>query len=269
MVLIVRSKLWPFVVIVGLIGAAVVMLGWQRRIAERLRGEIATQHAMANERAWLLAEHQRLTAAQVKPEELQRLAVDRKAVTALLGEIEAMKGRAAAVAAAASGGKTPVTSNLRRLSMESGPMPAALWRNAGQATPEAAFETALWAGAGGNVDSLTGLLSFDADARADAEGIFAKLPSALQQELATPERLIALLVAKDVPLGSAEILTQITPADPSAADTKLVANLVDAEGKAKEVRLSLRVQDGSWRFVVSPRAVERYAALLETPLATQ
>jgi hypothetical protein len=68
-----------------------------------------------------------------------------------------------------------------------------------------------------------------------------------------------------VPLGSAEILTQATPADPSE-DTKLAVKLVDAGGKSKEVHLSLRLRDGSWRFVVPPGAVEKYATLLQTPV---
>jgi hypothetical protein len=118
------------------------------------------------------------------------------------------------------------------------------------------------------VESLAGLLSFDPDAQIEAEAIFARLPAAIQQELATPDRLIALLVARDVPLGSAQILSQITPSDP-AAETKLQVKLVDADGKTREAYLPLQMRDGSWSFVVSPRTVEKYATLLETPLATR
>ena len=260
-----RSRIWPFMVIVGLIAAVVAVLGSQRRAAGRLRIQLATQRAAASELAWLKTEHQRLDAAQTKPEELQKLAADRNAVTALLGEIEAMKRRADAVA---STNKTPPTPKPSQGSMKDGPVAAALWKNAGQASPEATFETALWAGAGGNVESLTGLLSFDTDAQAKAEAIFANLPPAMRQELATPERLIALLVAKDVPLGSAQILAQTTPVDP-AAETKLWVKLVDNEGKPKETNLSLRSQDGSWRFVVPSRAIERYAIMLQTPVAAR
>jgi hypothetical protein len=112
------------------------------------------------------------------------------------------------------------------------------------------------------------LLVFDPVAQTKSNAIFAALPPTIQQELATPARLIALLVAKDVPLGSAEILTQATPADPSN-DTKLAAKLVDADGKSKEVHLSLRATDGSWRFVVPADAVERYAARLTAPISAR
>ena len=260
-----QTKTWPFAVLAGLIVAVVVVLGWQRRTTERLRNQITTQRTAAGEWAQLNAEHQRLSAAQVMPEELEKLEVDRHAVTALWSEIENMKRRAEGVA---SINKTPVPPKMPQLSMKNGPIAALLWKNAGQATPEAVFETALWAGAGGNVESLAGLLFFDADSQARAKTIFAKLPATMQQELATPERLIALLVARDVPLGSAEILTQITPVDP-AADTKLHVKLTDPEGKSKEAYLSLQRQDGAWHFVVPPKAVERYATLLQTPVTTR
>ena len=246
----------------GLLVAVVVVIQWQHRATERLRAQILVQRTSANELAWLRAEHQRLEAAQLKPEELTRLAADRNAVTALLAEIENMKHRAEAVA---STSKMPASPKPLQRSMKDGPVAAAFWKNAGQASPEATFETALWAGAGGDVESLAGLLSFDVDAQARAEAIFAGLPTALRQELVTPGRLIALLVARDVPLGSAQVLTQITPVDP-AAETKLRVKLVDAEGNPKETYLSLRSQDGSWRFVVPPRVVEKYATLLQTPV---
>lgn len=256
--------------VAGLGVAAVALLGWQRHTADRLRGEIVRQQQVAGEeRARLEDEHRRLMATQTSTGELQRLRAERTAVSSLLGEIEAMRHRADEAARATIARDRPLAmeSGMEH-SMREGPVPARFWKNAGQATPEAAFETALWAGAGGNVESLAGVLALDADARAKAEAVFAKLPAAMKQELATPERLIALLVAKDVPLGSAEILTQATPAD-ATADTRLAAKLVDSEGKSKEVHLSVRSQDGNWRFVVPPSAVERYATLLQTPVAVR
>jgi len=261
-----RAPKLPLVFIAGLAAAAVALLGWQRHTAGRLRAEIVRQQRfMKEERARLEDEQRRLKAARVSEAELQKLRAERTAISSLLGEIESMRHRADESARAiATRNRPPSAEIVVGPSMTEGPVPARLWKKAGQATPEAAFETALWAGAGGNVESLTGLLVFDADARAKAQAIFAGLPPALQQELATPEQLIALLVAKDMPLGSAEILTRVTPDDP-LADTKLAAKLVAADGKSKEVQLSLRARDGSWRFVVPPGAVEKYAAELRAP----
>jgi hypothetical protein len=233
-----------------------------------LRAEINRQQQSAvKERLQLESENRRLVAAQLPVAEVQKLRVERGTVSSLLSEIESMRRRAdeAVRLAAARHGSASAKSDVE-YSLADGPVPARFWNQAGQATPAAAFETALWAGAGGNVESLAGLLVFDPKAKFKADAIFAALPQAMQQELATPERLIALLVAKDVPLGSAEILTQATPADP-LNDTRMAVKLTDAGGKSKEVHLSLRATDGTWRFVVPPDAVEKYAAQLRAPAA--
>ncbi|HEY4245530.1 MAG TPA: hypothetical protein VGM64_01675 [Lacunisphaera sp.] len=250
-----------YVFIAGLVAVAAVLLSWQRHTAERLQLEIVHQQETAEkERAQLEHENRRLITAQLSTGELQKLGTERTAVSSLFGEIESMRHRADQTA------RNGLSSSENAIdhSMTDGPVPARFWKKSGQATPAAAFETALWAGAGGNVESLAGLLVFDQVAQTKANAIFAALPAVMQRELATPERLIALLVAKDVPLGSAEILTQATPADPSA-DTKLAAKLTGADGKSKEVHLSLRATGGSWRFVVPSDAVERYATRLSAP----
>jgi hypothetical protein len=187
-------------------------------------------------------------------------------VTGLIAEIEAMKRRAeTAVRPSAAPVAGPASARETTSAMKAGAIPARGWKNAGQTTPEAAFETALWASAGGDVDALTGLISLDAGARTKAQEIFARLPASLQQEMVTPERLVALLTARDVPLGSAQILGQYeTP-----LETKLSAQLLDPEGNSKEVLFSLRQENEHWRLVVPGSAVEKYAAWLQTPAPTK
>lgn len=257
-----RTNRWGFVLILMLIVTALAVLGRQRRTTAKLRSEILQQSAEASLRARLNADAQQLIAKQISREELERLRAERSAVAALRAEIETMKRRAEKIARAAAE-RPPTGTELNPIppSMKDGAVSASLWKNVGEATPDAAFETALWAGVGGDVEKLASLLSFDAEAQTNAEAIFANLPASMQQELATPQRLIALLVAKDVPLGSARIWAQYgTP-----TDAKITAQLLDAEGKSKSVQLSLRSEADKWRFVVSGKIVERYAARLQAP----
>ncbi len=257
-----RTNRWGFALILMLLVVALVVLGRQRRTAAKLRGEIAQQRDEASLRARLNAEAQKLVANRVSPEELERLRAERNAVATLRAEIETMKRRAEIIARATAD-RSPTGTELNPIppSMKDVAVSANLWKNAGEATPDAAFETALWAGVGGDVEKLASLLAFDAEAQTKADDIFANLPASMQQELATPQRLIALLVAKDVPLGSARIWAQYgTP-----TDAKITAQLLDAEGKSKSVQLSLRSEADKWRFVVSGKIVERYAARLQAP----
>jgi hypothetical protein len=106
-----------------------------------------------------------------------------------------------------------------------------------------------------------GVLVFDAGTQAKAEALFAQLPAAMRSQVGTPERLIALLTAKDVLPGSAQILAQY----PSATGATIAARIFDPEGKPKQMLLSMRAEGDSWRLVVPGSAVEKYAAQLQGP----
>ncbi len=258
-----RTNKWPFIAIAAFTVVALAVLGWQRQTANDLRGEIARQRATARELARLSAEHQRLAAAQATAVELDRLLAERTAVAQLRKELEAMQRRVEATARATPGRSATVAEPVEpALSMIGTEVAFRLWRNAGQATSDAAFETVLWAAAGGEVDALADLLEFDTEARSKAAAIFANLPEPMRKELATPERLIALLTAKDVPLGSASIVGQF----PTPVDTKVAALIFDAEGKSKVALFSMRAEGANWRLVVPGTVVEKYAAWLRAPL---
>jgi hypothetical protein len=255
-----RPGKWPYAVISTLAVAAVALLGWQHRAANELRGEIARQRTQARERTRLQAENQRLVAAQPTAEELADVIARRMAQEQLRSQLAAMHRREEAARAGATlrGVADP---NAAVPSLKGNLLAAERWINAGQATPEAAFQTTLWASAAGDLDSLAELLAFDVEARSQATATFDRLPAAVQNELGTPERLIALLTAMDVPLGRASILGQF----PSPTGTKVSALLIDAAGKSKTTLFTLRAEGDRWRLVVPAAVVKRYADWLQPP----
>jgi hypothetical protein len=109
--------------------------------------------------------------------------------------------------------------------------------------------------------NVADLLAFDANTRSRAAAIFAELPESIRNELGTPERLIALLVADDVPLGRASVVAQI----PTPTDTKVIAQILDTDGTQKLAQFSLRADGNSWRLVVPEKVVQRYAARFQSP----
>lgn len=254
------AHLHPILVITGLAATALVVLGWQHRMTGRLRAErdhqqTALTRLQADRRAE--QQEQQLASARARAEELDRLLAERAAVARLREELAALRHRAAAPAAVREERPpAPV-----RPGLAGNALACSLWQNAGRATPEASLETALWAAANGDIDTLTGLLVFDAEAHNEATALFSQLPANLRQEFVSPERLIAVLTAKDVPLGSAALLKEY----PTATETRLSVQLFDAEGKHKMALLSVRPDDAGWRFVVPANAVKRYAAWLRAP----
>lgn len=255
-----RTNLRALIVIASLVVTAVAVLGWQRRATGRLRSERDHQQAaLGRLRADRRAEQQelQLVAARTRAEELDRVLAERATVGRLREELSALRHRAAATAAAREERPTqPV-----RPGLVGNALAYSLWRNAGRASPEASLETALWAAANGDIDTLTGLLVFDAEARNEATTLFTQIPANLRQEFVSPERLVAVLAAKDVPLGSAALLNQF----PSPTETKLSVQLLDADGMHRMALLSVRRDDSGWRFVVPANAVKRYATWLRAP----
>ena len=187
---------------------------------------------------------------------------DRAAIVRWRAEIQQIKARALARAQARSGPKEVAAPPLSILNEM---VPSAQWKNAGQATPAATFETALWAAAAGDVEALARLLSIDPVVRVEAIKLMQKLPESLRHEYTTPEQVIALFSARDVPAdGAAQVLD---PGTIGPAGTRLVAVVRGADNSRRQAHLTLKQEGAEWRFVVPVSAVERYAASIKGRVA--
>lgn len=237
--------------------AALAGLGIQRRETLTLRERRAEQERLAAESARLATEHQLLASAQIPADELARRQEDRIVLAALANEMESIRLRTKAEPVVVSLPSAPAV----RPSLRSAYLPVEAWENRGAANPDAAFETALWAAAHGDLETLAGLLVFDDDARAAATTLFDRLPAPLRGEMDTPEKLVALFTAKAIPLGSARILVQ-THDDEEA---KLSAELRDPAGVARGIQVNLRATGARWQLVVPAATVDKFADQLRPP----
>jgi hypothetical protein len=256
-----RANRTFFVLLAGVVALAGAGLAWQRREGSELRAGIARQNAQLAERARLEAENRRLAAAQPTDAEMEALVARLLKAEQVRAQLIALRQREEA-AAKVSAAPAPAE-GLPKPSLAGKSVSHELWQNVGQASPDAAFETALWASAKGDLDALSGLLALDADARSLAAATFDRLPAAMQSELATPERLIAFLTAMDVPLGRASIYGQFA----RPAGMKVGAHLVDAAGKTKTAMFSMEAEGDRWRLKVPVAVVQKYAGWLGVPAA--
>lgn len=142
------------------------------------------------------------------------------------------------------------------------PTTVSSWRNAGRGTPAAALETGLWAAANGEIGQLAGMLWFNRASNAKAEALWASLPPAARAGHPSPEALIALLMAKDLPLGALQLLGE-TGRGPD--HTVVRARLQGNDGLTRDHNFTLRRGPGGWDVMVSESAIERYRALLRAP----
>lgn len=134
--------------------------------------------------------------------------------------------------------------------------PATAWKNQGQATPEAAVETMLWAAAGGDVRTLKDTLVLAPDAQSKAKDLLATLPTTTGQSFASPEDLMALLVAGNVPLDSAQVVAKQMNQDGQVIE---YLRLKDSDGRTRQVYLTLQELSGNWRLTVPASALDQMA----------
>jgi hypothetical protein len=255
---------WFIPVVVAVVVGTVLALQWQA--TGQLRDEVNMRRKLGHELAGLQQQHGELLQKQIPVADLESLRADRAALLRLRAEIETLKTNAERPRPAQESKAPPLAAKSPAMFI-----PASDWKNVGRATPAAAFETALWAAVGGDIDALAAGMSFEAGAREKADAILAKLPPDLRAQYSTPEKLVALFTAKDVPLDSA--MRVLAEGRMSENDVRLavmfeVGNQKTEPAATKRVpvrqerELALRREGNNWKLVVPGTAVEKYGAIL-------
>ena len=232
----------------------------QRQSGAQLREELGLLQDEHRQLAQLRAENAKLAAAQPPAAEVDRLRADRAAVGQLRAEIDRLKAgldereRALKNPVAA----TPAVPAKRDAIPVLQVWPAGSWKNAGRASPTAALETILWAGSTANVDALSTTLVLDAEAAALAQQRFDAAAPAQQQEYGTPLRMLATLMAKDMPAGDVSIVN-LKASEPNSPSVVIDALLKDRDGAASKGKFEFAQTDGRWSLKVPAKAVEHLA----------
>jgi hypothetical protein len=135
--------------------------------------------------------------------------------------------------------------------------PAEALKNAGKSTPEAATETILWAAFGGDVDTLSSGLVFTPTAREKADAWFAGLPEKTRTQYGTPEKVMALMIAKDAAgLSGVQVLGQKEIAPDNVG---VRVRFGSTDGNTKDDNLLFRRVNDGWRMVLPDAAFEKIA----------
>jgi len=195
--------------------------------------------------------HRKLAADQLPVGEIKILQHRRE-------EVEALRHRLAALRQRVAWEKDHPSSR-----PESETVPASAWIYAGQKTPKAAFESALWSASRGDVDKLAQVLTFGPKVQAGLESLISQLPPASRQDYGTPQKLIATLMAGSFP----ENVSAITPEGESETGNGAALSIrIDyADGHAKDTLFSfVRTPDG-WRLVVPTPIASTYAMTVFGP----
>lgn len=227
-------------------------LGWQWRINEELRLAIGMLEAAGGGAAGSTS------AAEASPDRTaggepatKRGRTDELAQ--MREDIEQLKTRTQAVARlAVRNAEGAVLLNLR---------PSSAWKNSGRGTPANAIETLLLAAEGGDVDTLAASILLDAEAREKAQAILDRLPEAVRATYGTPEKLIALLMARDSDIRAMQVLSE----NQANNDALVMMRVQKGDGKTKDEGYSFRRDGDGWRLVIPGKAVDKYGKKLSDP----
>ena len=133
--------------------------------------------------------------------------------------------------------------------------PVAALKNLGKGTPAQAIESLLWAATGGEVDALTESVMIEPKAKQKAAEWFAGLPEATRAQYGSPEKVLALMIAKDAAalsgmqvLGQQEINPDIT--------AMRIRMQVDGS-KTKDETLPFYHAPDGWRMVLPMSFLEK------------
>jgi len=136
-------------------------------------------------------------------------------------------------------------------------VPVSAWKDAGRVTPEATVETVLFAAMGGDLETLANAVVFNDAIKAQAATWFEGLPDATKREYGTPEKVIALMMAKDA--GSLAGMQILGKREDGANDAVVRVRVGDDQGKMKDDKFEMRRSPDGWRLLVPDKAVEKYA----------
>lgn len=240
----------------AVLGAGGLVLWRQHDVDMKLRRDAAELRRGTNELERQRAENRRLASDLPDPMEMARLRAAHASVPHLRAEIATMRAQ------------VELAARLARLAERFGDgdkVAAPDWTNAGTATPRATLETVLWAAAGGDIDTFAKcLLLPEGRGRQRAISLLETLPANVREQYGTPERLVAFLAIKDVPIGTAQVVGwDDIRANTSSAQAQVQVQLSSPNDQPKDVVLRFSQDGANWRLLVPDGAIAKYTAFLD------
>lgn len=252
------------VLLVALALGATTTLLWQR---ERHRSQLAERDrliAVQREQARLRERSDRRPAPPVSPDEPAHL----RQQAARLDEARrehALLERALAVAEGRPLPPAPPETPQPQPPLTGPRVAAAEWQFAGNASPLATFQSAVWSATRGETEQLVPLLAFDPAARKGLEATFAALSEETRAQYGSPEQLAATLLAAQVPHDLAAF-GQVDELQTNPGDVALVLRLErEHTSRSQNSTFLFRRSDAGWRLVVPDRIVAGLARALHAP----
>ncbi|MGD1032322.1 MAG: hypothetical protein ABSA05_14420 [Opitutaceae bacterium] len=146
-------------------------------------------------------------------------------------------------------------------------VPSSEWRFAGQGSPADTLESVLFSARAGDVDRLAGLIALDPGTKAKADALFSRLPEEARTQYGTSEKVIATLIAAQMPTDYAAMAT-FREVD-SDSNALLGVRIEDAAGGQRDLTFKFQRDEGNWRLDVPAPVASALAKQLDSVPASK
>jgi len=123
--------------------------------------------------------------------------------------------------------------------------PAADWANVGNASPTAAMQTLNWAMSKHDENAFSSLVAWDADAKAQAEALFAAAPEAVRQKFGSIDGVLYAMLFGLPPIAGFAVVSQNIQGD----EDTLIEQHQYQDGRVRQNQVTLHQFDDGWRIV--------------------
>jgi len=184
-------------------------------------------------------------AAEVAKQESNELAQ-------LRAETQALRQQLQVASRAAASNPRPATASAptnfpQVLEAPTVPMiPKTTWTNAGDATPESAFQTLYWAIANHDTNTFSRTLAWEPDAKAKCEALFAASPAGVQQQFGSIDGVAYSLLSGLSPMNSYGIVSNYASGD----DSTLLEQHQYEDGRVRQTEVTFHRFDDGWRLML-------------------
>jgi hypothetical protein len=224
----------------------------------RLRKRVADSRRHAEEAVRLRAEvnRNRDLLAQLATDKIAGQRAIEAELTRVRANVAELEAQADAAHAAAQAAATRDAESLaHNVDPRLGLTRLEAFRNVGQRTPEAAFQTFVWAALKGEDETMVRLLSITGPARVKAEDVIAALPADARTKYPTPEKLAALFWSAAL---TGIVAAQIGDASFEDGQHAVIA----VRGlTAKTEKISAQLGPEGWQIVVTAGMAEKLRGL--------
>jgi hypothetical protein len=240
-------------ILILLVGATVFL--WQRQTTHRLQRELAARREALRDLSRLREENEKRRQLLAVPEDGNAIGRVKAEIARLRQELTALEQKpSGASRAGPPPARPPADRAAAERLVEKDAVRIADFKNQGQATPGAAFQTLVWALARDDFAALKPLLHLSPVGQEKLQAIWRELPADSQLRFKEPEQILMLLLALDVLDEEALAIAETPPQD--SGDALLRVSRFKNSRLQGEKRIPMRKGLTGWQLVIPEEAIE-------------